>query len=196
MGEGVGVDVGIRADLGMGAKRRLDHLGVVEVRRRPRRGRERGRELAEGQVLTPPVDQPEGGHVPEQGSATVAQGDLVAVGQGEQLTQAGPYPADHRADRRGPVAGAQVGPGVGGQGVHGALGDLRRPAAEAAVAGQQVGGQTDIGGERGHDVCNYRAHGPSLGAYCVNRRIRNTRRRRQGEGAEGGGRARHRFRGG
>jgi hypothetical protein len=71
----------------MGAGRRLDELGLVEVRRGLGRRGELGRELAEGQVLAPALDQPEGGRIPEHGGAAVAQHHLVPVGKGEQRRQ-------------------------------------------------------------------------------------------------------------
>ena len=52
------------------------------------RGGELGRELAERQVLAAPLDEAEGGDVPEAGGAAVAEHHLVAVGEREQLAQA------------------------------------------------------------------------------------------------------------
>ena len=47
---------------------------------------------AEHQVLAAAADEAEGGDVPEEGGPAVAQHDLVAVGQREQLGQARPQP--------------------------------------------------------------------------------------------------------
>ena len=66
VGEAVGVDVGGGLGLGDGAGRRLDDVGVVEVGRGRRAGRELGRELAEAQVLAALLDEAERGRVPER----------------------------------------------------------------------------------------------------------------------------------
>ena len=93
MGERVEVDrrVGhgqrVRAHLG------LDDLGVLQVGRRLDAGGELGGELAEAEVLALLLDQPERGGVPEAGRPPVAEHDLVAVGQREQLAHAGAHPA-------------------------------------------------------------------------------------------------------
>jgi hypothetical protein len=65
----------VGADLG------LNHLGVLEVRRRFGAGGELRGELAEGQVLALLLNQPEGGGIPETGRPPVAEDDLVAVGE-------------------------------------------------------------------------------------------------------------------
>jgi hypothetical protein len=44
------------------------------------------------QMLAAPLDEAEGGDVPEAGGAAVAEDDLVAVGQAEQVVQARPQP--------------------------------------------------------------------------------------------------------
>jgi hypothetical protein len=87
VGQGVQVDVVARHGKRVGAHRRVDDLRLVEMRRGFGRGRELGRELTEGQVLTASLDETERGRVPERGGAPVAQHDLVAVGQGEELRQ-------------------------------------------------------------------------------------------------------------
>ena len=46
------------------------------------------RELAEHEVLGAPLDEAERGGIPERGAAAVAEQDLVAVGQREQLGEA------------------------------------------------------------------------------------------------------------
>jgi hypothetical protein len=56
--------------------------------RRPRgHRRELRRELPEGRVLGPVLDQAERGEIPEQGRAPVAEGDLVPVGELEEGRQ-------------------------------------------------------------------------------------------------------------
>ena len=62
-------------------------------------GGELGGELAEHEVLGPPLDEAERGGVPERGAAAVAEQHLVAVGEREQVGEAG---ADATDDRRTP----------------------------------------------------------------------------------------------
>ena len=109
VGEGVEVDVVGGDGLGMRPGRGLDDLGVVEMGGGRGGGGELGRELAEGQVLAAPLDQAEGGDVPEARRAAVAEHDLVAVGEREQLAQPGAQPAHHRPHRGLAVAGPEVG---------------------------------------------------------------------------------------
>ena len=73
------------------------------------------------------VDQPEGGGVPERGGAAVAEQDLVAVGQGEQLGEAVAQLGDHELHRRLAVAGAEV------------VGRRRRPARRRPRGGPWTG---------------------------------------------------------
>ena len=58
------------------------------------------RELAEGQVQGALAHEAGGGGVPEGGRSAVAEDDLVAVGQREELAQAGAHAADELPDRR------------------------------------------------------------------------------------------------
>ena len=118
--------------------------GRLEVGRgRCRLGELRG-ELAEGEVLAAPFDEAEGGHVPEGRRAAVAEHDLVAVGEAEQLGQARSQAADEGLDRRLAVAGAEHRGGGPGERGHGLGANLGRARAEAAVGRQQVGGDADI----------------------------------------------------
>ena len=89
---GVGVDarLGLRCRAGAGLA--LDDGRVAEERRLLGRLGELAAELAERQVLAALADQPEGRDVPERRRAAVAEHDLVALGQLEQL----------RAGRRAP----------------------------------------------------------------------------------------------
>ena len=80
-----------------------DHDRVLQERRAGGDGGELLRELAEGQVQRAPLDQPEGRGVPEGGRAAVAERDLVAVGQREQLA------ADPRGSRRPAPSRASAG---------------------------------------------------------------------------------------
>ena len=158
-----GVDVGAGDRLGQGDRSGLgaDHARRVEVRRGGRGGGELGRELPEGGVGAAPLDQAEGGQVPEQGRAAVAQHHLVPVGQPEQLGQPGPDRADQVLDRGLAVRGAEQRGAGGRQRVHRIRSDLGRPAAEAAVAGKQV--------TRGWSAWSRRTIVPRLPACTISR---------------------------
>ena len=88
--------------------------------------------------------QPGGGGVPEGGRAAVAERDLIAIGQAEQLAEARAHPADQVADRRLAVRGSHQ-RGLLGEPGQRLRADLRGPAAEAPVGGLQLG--RDLGGE-------------------------------------------------
>ena len=96
---------------------------------------ELGRELAEGEVLGALADQAERRDVPERGRAAVAEDDLVALGQAEQLGQALADGADEVLDRRLAVGGAEHGAAEGGEVVDLLGADLGGAGAEAAVRG-------------------------------------------------------------
>src|SRR5262245_29992498 len=154
VGERVQVDVGVGARLRVAARRAGDDLWVGQVRGAGDGRRELGRELAEGQVLAAPLDQREDRHVPEHARAAVAERDLVAVGEGEQLPQPRLEPADHRARPRPAVAGAEVGRrGLGERGDR--LGSyLGRPGAEPPVGWAQVLGKRNRV-QAPLDLCQY-----------------------------------------
>ena len=138
---GVGVDARPRRRrLGPRARVAADHRGVVEPRRGGgRRGELRG-ELAEGQVLALLLDQPVGRDVPERRGAAVAEHDLVAVGQREQLGQpARTRPTRSRTGAWRCEVPISERPGRGERVEVRGL-DLRRPGTEPPVGGQQVGG--------------------------------------------------------
>ncbi len=84
-----------------------DDVRRGEMGRRHHRGGEFGRELAEAQVLALPLDQPEGGDVPERRGPAIAEHHLPAVREREQVPQAGPDPADQFLHRRLPMGRAQ-----------------------------------------------------------------------------------------
>ena len=149
MGQRVEVDVVGGHGLGMGPRRRLDDLGVLEVRRRRGRRRELGRELPERQVLAAALDEAERGDVPEARGAPVAEHDLVAVGEREQLAQPAPQPAHHRLHRGLAVAGAEIARPRRRQRGDLLGADLRRTAPEAPVGGLQGVGDADVGDSGG-----------------------------------------------
>ena len=127
----------------------LDHDRVGEERRAGGRLGELRGELAVDEMQGALAHQPGGGRVPEGGRAAVAEDDLVAVGQAEELADAvrgpgrpGRAPAAWRCEV--PIRCGAVGELGERLGAH-----LRGPAAETAVLGLEVGG--DLGGGRnGH----------------------------------------------
>src|SRR5438132_3048809 len=97
-------------------------------------------------MLAAPLDEPEGGCIPEHGGAAVAEEHLVAVGQREEGAQSVAQPAHHRPHARLAVARAEVDGCRGAQRGDSLGAHLGRPAPEAAVAREQVGWESDIGG--------------------------------------------------
>ena len=92
--------------------------------------------------------RPKRGGVPERGRAAVAERDLVALGQREELAQARADAADDGLDGLLAVRGAHERGACSSQ-VRELLGaDLGRPAAEAAVGGLEVGRDAQRGGGR------------------------------------------------
>ena len=145
-----GVDVGTldglrgdhRADLG-GDNTRLRQMRCHRSGRR-----ELGGELPEAGVGAAGPDQREHGEVPEQGGPAVAEHDLVPVRQIEELCQAVPDVAHQVLDRRLPMRRTEQGRTGVEQGLHRAGPDLRGPAAEPTVGGQQLWRNPDVGHER------------------------------------------------
>src|SRR5690606_41562906 len=82
------VDVDARGGLGQRDRAGLGraHVGRLEPRRAGGLG-ELAAELAERAVLAALLDEAEGRGVPERRRATVAEDDLVALGQAEQLRE-------------------------------------------------------------------------------------------------------------
>ena len=172
MGQGVDVEIGMALRIGGRAGLRLDDVGRFEMRRAGHGGGELGRELTEGQVLAAPLDQAEGGGVPEHGRSAVAEDDLIPFGEGEHRRQAGPYPAHHGPYGRPAVAGAHVRRAGGGQGGQRFRPDLGGAAAESAVGREAVGGDRNLGIALAHQ-CHY-STGPA--------RIANPATQRNGKG--------------
>ena len=141
----------------VGAGVRRDDRRVAQVRRGGRGRGELRRELAERRCWLRCSMRPKVGGVPEGRGPAVAEQDLVAVGQGEQLGQAVAQAPDHELDGRLAVAGAQVvGPGRR-QRVDGLGADLGRPAAEPAVRpGGGRSGMRDVWGWRRSRPVHYR----------------------------------------
>ena len=135
---GVGVDAGLADRLRTGAGLGRDDGRLGEERRRAGRRRELLRELTEREVLAALADQSQHRGVPERGGAAVAEHDLVAVGQGEQLGEAAAQPAHLALHRRLAVRGAEQRGAGGGECLELGGADLGRPGAEASVGGQQV----------------------------------------------------------
>ena len=121
-----------RAHVGRGQPRRLRGLGELAA------------ELAEDEVLAAVLDEAEGGGIPERGGATVAQHDLVPLGQREQLREVLAHAADEVLHRRLAVRGAEHGCAVGHQRFQLGSTHFRRAAAESSVGGQKVTGELDV----------------------------------------------------
>ena len=107
----------------------------------------------------------EGGGVPERRGAAVAEDHLVAVGEGQQLGEPVAQRTDLELHAGLPVRGAEVRAPLGRIGrcqqrLNRLGPDLGRAAAEAAVGGQQVGGDLDLGGGGGSHRAMI-ANGPS-----------------------------------
>ena len=141
---------GVDVDARLGARRRRACPGsALMTVGSPRNGAllgdggELARELAEGQVLGALADQAEGGDVPERGGAAVAEDDLVALGEAEQLGEALAHRADEVLHRRLAVRGAEHRAAERGEGLELLGADLGRAGAEPAVGGQEVGGDGD-----------------------------------------------------
>ena len=144
-GRGLVVGPGDRVRPRIGGRRRgIAGLGLDQDRvgqkggAGGRLGELRG-ELAVGEMQRSLADQAAGGRVPERGRAAVAQRDLVAVGQAEELAEPGPHAGDEILHRSLPVRGShqvvlarQLGQGL--------RPDLRRAAAESPVLGLQRSG--------------------------------------------------------
>ena len=145
MSERIGVDCIVDDRKWMRADFALDDDGVIEERcccggLSKLRG-----ELAEVEVLAAAIDQTKRGDVPEHGGATVAEHDLVAIGQRKHLGQTVAQSAHHVLDGVLAMAGAEVVAAGFGKGSNGLGADLRGAAAKAAVGGKEVGGDDDGG---------------------------------------------------
>lgn len=141
----VGVDVHAlhRLECGEGAARCLDDVRGLEPRGRCGLGELRP-ELAEGQVLGTALDEAERGGVPERGRAAVAEDDLVALGDLEQVGEAGADAADQVLDGLLAVRGAEDRGAARHEGLELCAADLRRSAAEATVGGEEFGRDDDV----------------------------------------------------
>ena len=174
---------------GVGDRRRARR----RARPRPRSGR-RGtarrrspwrtsRELAVGQVQGALAHQPGGGGVPEGGRAAVAERDLVAVGQREELAEARRGRGATRSRTGAWRCEVPISSRALGQRRQRLRAHLRGPAAEAAVGGLQlgrdlrgVGAAGVIGLDRLLTVAGGLAPGPRVGSPRCRPQSRPTRR--------------------
>src|ERR1019366_1179010 len=106
--ERVEIDRAVRHGQRVGARLRRNNLRVLEVRGGSGTRGELGRELTEAEMLALDFDEPERGRVPEAGRSAVAQHDLVAIGEREELAESSTHPPYLRLDGLLPVAGAEV----------------------------------------------------------------------------------------
>ena len=146
MDERVGVDGVVRDGRAARAGVGEQDLRLTEVGRGLDRGGEAGREFAERAVLAAVLDQAERRQVEERRRASVAEHDLVAVGQPEQLGEALPHPSDDLAHAGAAVRGPEVARRDRGERGEPGGADLGRSRAEPAVGGEHR--SRDLG--RGH----------------------------------------------
>ena len=136
-----GVHVDALDGLGVRSRARIGraHVGSLEPRC-PGGLRELRPELAERAQLRPPIDEAGCRGVPERGGPAVAEHDLVAVGEGEEVGDAGADATDELLHGRLAVRCAEQARPLRLE-VRELLGtDLRRAAAESTVGGQEVAG--------------------------------------------------------
>ena len=149
MGPRDDVDVGIADRRGRVARGR-GHLDRVGEERRPGRdARELLGELAVDEVQRAMPDEPAGGGVPERGRTPVAEHDLVAVGECEQVAQTVADPPNEVLDRCLAVRRShQIVPSSQSSqclGTH-----LGRSAAETPVGGLEMGRYLQCRIDHGH----------------------------------------------
>ncbi len=133
-GDGVGMVAGLGAH---------DHrLGEVRCRLTCRG--ELAGELPEHQVVAASLDEPEGRCVPEHRRSAIAEHDLPAVGQREEVVQAATDIGDEPADRRLAVRRAEQRAGRRDECVDLFAANLRRSRAESSVGRQQLGRDRNV----------------------------------------------------
>lgn len=120
-------------------------------------------ELPERQELCAVADEAEGRDVPERGRSAVAENDLIAVGQGEELRETRAEATHLGLHGLLAVRRAQVGAGHVEQPAHLLAAHLGRTRAEASIARQEIGGDDDVvahdgkatqyAGQRRTEVC-------------------------------------------
>ena len=142
MGEAVGVDVRVGRPASGGCP-----ASETMISGSSRKGADRvhAANLEENspkrQVLASCLDETEGGGVPESGRATVAEHDLVAVGQREELGQAGAQACPRRCGHAPGDGSCRGRSGPRSRGPRTAsVPDLRGSRPETAVGRQQVWG--------------------------------------------------------
>ena len=200
VGERVDVDAGVADGPRVGAGRRCDDLGCVEVRRaRPRRRRTWTENSPKTRCwlrcsIRPNVAASQNAVVPPLPSTT-----SHPSGRANSSREARRAPSRRRRCtgawrwRRAEPAPAGRGQRLDGLGAH-----LRRPAAEAPVAraAGRRGSSSGVGGSQVTVPAWHREPHlqPASPTDRRHRRVGHPGRRRQGQGAEGGGRGRHRLR--
>ena len=145
MSERVGVDCVVDDRKWMRANFALDDDRVVEEWCSGGGLTELRGKLAEVEVLAAAIDEAEGGDVPKDGGATVAEHDLVAIGQRKHFGQTVAQSAHHVLDGVLTMTGPEVVAAGFSKGGNGLGANLRRAAAKAAVGGKEVGGDDDGG---------------------------------------------------
>ena len=90
------------------------------------------------------LDEVEGGGIPEAGGPPVAEQDLVALGEVEEIAQPGADLADHRLDRLLAVAGPEVVRGIRRKGLDLRSSHLGGAGAESAIAREEFSRDADV----------------------------------------------------
>ena len=186
MGPGDHVGVGVGDRLGRVAGLGLDQDRVGEEGRAGGRLGELLRELAVGEVQGALAHEPGGGGVPEGGRAAVAERDLVAVGQAEELAE----PARTRPTRSRtgawrcevPISVGALGEPASASGRTFEGPQPKRPSAGFSSAGICGGGQTVIGRRQVIDIGCPAMSDDDASATAQGRRLRRREPLRLGEG--------------
>lgn len=144
MGEAVDVHALLGLRVRVAARVGGEDGGLVKPRRELGGLGELRGELAEAEVLGLALDQAVRRDVPEGGGAAVAEDDLVALGELEEVAYAVAHLADQVLDRGLAVGRAEKGATGGGEGAERLRTHLGGARAEASVGGLDVSGNLDI----------------------------------------------------
>ena len=166
--------------------------GCVEVRRGRRGGGELRRELAEDEVLAPPLDQAERGDVPERGRAAVAEQRPPSRRAGRTARRApsrsAPTTTLHRRLAMATCRGSSGAASASASHRLGRAPSTGRNRSGRRAGSRAVGDRNVAASGRRRSLCQ---HGQPWSRdlptrIAAHRRVGHAGRRRQGQGAEGG----------